>query len=164
MLPARPNNGEDSTRGQLGVLAQADRGQRRFLAATLSARSGGLAGPLYVHAKVGIVDDAWLTIGSANLNDHSLFNDTEMNVVACDPALARDTRLRLWSEHLECPPAAVSGDPARVVDELWRPIASEQLARRRRGDAPTHRLLELPGVSRRAKALLGPLDGLFVDG
>ena len=164
LLPARPNNGGDSTRGQLGVLAEADRGQRRFLAATLCARSGGLAGPLYVHAKVGIVDDAWLTIGSANLNDHSLFNDTEMNVVACDPGLARDTRLRLWSEHLECPPAAVSGDPARVVDELWRPIATEQLARRRRGDAPTHRLLELPGVSRRAKALLGPLDGLLVDG
>ncbi len=73
-------------------------------------------------------------------------------------------RLRLWSEHLECPVDAVSGDPARVVDELWRPIAAEQLARRRRGDAPTHRLLELPGVSRRSKALLGPLDGLFVDG
>jgi phosphatidylserine/phosphatidylglycerophosphate/cardiolipin synthase-like enzyme len=164
LLPARPNNGEDSTRGQLGVLAEADRGHRRFLAATLSARSGGLAGRLYVHAKVGIVDDAWLTIGSANLNDHSLFNDTEMNVVACDPGLARDTRLRLWSEHLECPPAAVSGDPASVVDELWRPIASEQLARRRRGDPPTHRLLELPGVSRRATGLLGPLDGLLVDG
>ena len=164
LLPARPNNGEDSTRGQLGVLAEADRGGGRFLAATLSARSGGLAGPLYVHAKVGIVDDAWLTIGSANLNDHSLFNDTEMNVVACDGALARAVRLRLWSEHLECPVDAVSGHPARVVDELWRPIAAEQLARRRRGDAPTHRLLELPGVSRRSKALLGPLDGLFVDG
>ena len=164
LLPARPNNGEDSTRGQLGVLAEADRGCGRFLAATLSARSGGLAGPLYVHAKVGIVDDAWLTIGSANLNDHSLFNDTEMNVVACDGALAREVRLRLWSEHLERPVDAVSGDPARVVDELWRPIAAEQLARRRRGDAPTHRLLELPGVSRRSKALLGPLDGLFVDG
>ncbi len=164
LLPARPNNGADSTRGQLGVLAEADRGRRRFLAATLSARSGGLAGPLYVHAKVGVVDDAWLTIGSANLNDHSLFNDTEANVVACDPGLAREVRLRLWSEHLECPVDAVSGDAARVVDELWRPIASEQLARRRRGDAPTHRLLELPGVSRRSKALLGPLDGLFVDG
>jgi phosphatidylserine/phosphatidylglycerophosphate/cardiolipin synthase-like enzyme len=164
LLPARPNNGADSTRGQLGKLAEADREHRRFLAATLAARSGGLTGPLYVHAKVGIVDDAWLTIGSANLNDHSLFNDTEMNVVACDPGLARDTRLRLWSEHLEHPPAAVSGDPARVVDELWRPIATEQLARRRRGDAPTHRLLELPGVSRRSKALLGPLDGLLVDG
>jgi phosphatidylserine/phosphatidylglycerophosphate/cardiolipin synthase-like enzyme len=164
LLPARPNNGADSTRGQLGVLADADGENRRFLAATLSARTGALAGPLYVHAKVAIVDDEWLTIGSANLNDHSLFNDSEMNVIACDRELARDTRLRLWSEHLERPLAAVSGDPARVVDELWRPIASDQLARRRRGAPPTHRLIELPGVSRRSRALLGPLDGLFVDG
>jgi hypothetical protein len=58
----------------------------------------------------------------------------------------------------------VSGEPARVVDQLWRPIASEQLARQHRGDPPTHRLLELPGVSRRSKALLGPIDGLLVDG
>ncbi|HME03216.1 MAG TPA: hypothetical protein VKG38_09330 [Solirubrobacteraceae bacterium] len=50
------------------------------------------------------------------------------------------------------------------IDELWRPIAREQLQRRRRGDAATHRLLELPGVSRRPMALLGLLDGLFVDG
>jgi hypothetical protein len=93
-----------------------------------------------------------------------MFNDSEMNVVACDPGLARETRLRLWAEHLERPLAAVSGEPAGVVDQLWRPIASEQLARRRRGDPPTHRLLELPGVSRRSKALLGPIDGLLVDG
>ena len=57
--------------------------------------------PLYVHAKVGIVDDRWLTIGSANLNAHSLLNDTEMNVVTDDAELARDTRERLWAEHLE---------------------------------------------------------------
>jgi phosphatidylserine/phosphatidylglycerophosphate/cardiolipin synthase-like enzyme len=164
LLPAHPNNGTDSTRGQLGVLADADDGNHRFLAATLTARSGGLAGPLYVHAKVGIVDDEWITIGSANLNDHSLFNDSEMNFVCRDSRLARETRLRLWAEHLERPIAAVSGDPATVVDELWRPIAAEQLARRRRDEAPTHRLLELPGVSRRSRALLGPLDELLVDG
>ncbi len=51
--------------------------------------------PDLVHAKVGIVDDAWLTIGSANLNEHSLFNDTEMNLVSHDPAIALETRLRL---------------------------------------------------------------------
>ena len=38
-----------------------------------------------MHAKIGIVDDAWLAIGSANLNEHSLFNDTEVDVVTCDP-------------------------------------------------------------------------------
>ena len=164
VLPANPNNGADTTRGQLGVLAAADDGAGRFLATTLSARTGEISGPLYVHAKIGIVDDAWLTVGSANLNEHSFFNDTEMNVVTCDQRLARETRLRLWSEHLERPVEDVSGDPTRVIDELWRPIAREQLERRRRGEPLTHRLQELPGVSRRSMALLGPLHGLFVDG
>jgi len=164
LLPARPNNGNDCTRGQLGVLAAADAGHHRFLAATLASRSGGLRGPLYVHAKVGIVDDEWLSIGSANLNDHSLFNDSEVNVVTCEPELVRDTRLRLWSEHLELPRATIEGDPSRVVDEFWRPIAQDQLARRRAGEAPTHGLLELQGVSRRSEALLGPINGLLVDG
>ena len=45
LLPAHPNNGADSTRGQLGVLAEADRGNRRFLAATLSARSSSCTSP-----------------------------------------------------------------------------------------------------------------------
>jgi phosphatidylserine/phosphatidylglycerophosphate/cardiolipin synthase-like enzyme len=164
LLPAKPNNGADTTRGQLGVLVDADDGAKRFLAATVSARSGALSAPLYVHAKVGIVDDSWLTIGSANLNEHSLFNDTEMNVVTCDSALARETRLRLWSEHLERPLAGLQGDPCQLIDELWRPIATEQLHRRTRGDSPTHRLQELPGVSRRSMALLGPLQGVVVDG
>jgi len=164
LLPARPNNGADDTRGKLAELVRADDGGGRFLAATIASRTGGLAGPLYVHAKVGIVDDRWLTLGSANLNEHSLFNDTEMNVVSCDPELAVMTRLRLWSEHLELAPEQVAGDPARVVDELWRPVAEEQLHRQREGRAPTHRLRALPGVSRRSRALLGPLNGLLVDG
>jgi phosphatidylserine/phosphatidylglycerophosphate/cardiolipin synthase-like enzyme len=164
LLPAKPNNGADTTRGQLGALARADNGAGRFVASTVSARSGALSGPMYVHAKIGIVDDAWLTIGSANLNEHSFFNDTEMNVVTCDPTIARQTRLGLWAEHLELPLADVAGKPARVIDELWRPIAQEQLQRLRRGERRTHRLLELPGVSRRSMALLGPLDGLLVDG
>jgi phosphatidylserine/phosphatidylglycerophosphate/cardiolipin synthase-like enzyme len=154
VLPADPNDGADDTRGQLGVLVDADGGGDRFLAATVHACTGSITGPLYVHAKVGIVDDGWLTVGSANLNEHSLFNDSEMNVVTCDPALARETRLRLWAEHLERSVEEVDGDPARVVDELWYPIARED-----RG-----RLRELPGVSRRSAALRGPLQSLVVDG
>jgi hypothetical protein len=87
-----------------------------------------------------------------------------MNVVTCDHAVARQTRLRLWAEHLERSVEEVAGAAARVVDELWRPIASEQLERRKRGEPQTHRLLELPGVSRRSMGLLGPVDSLLVDG
>ncbi len=161
LLPHKANNGQDDTRGMLGRLVAADDGAKRFLAATIMSRSGERSGPLYVHAKIGIVDDAWLAIGSANLNEHSLFNDTEVDVVTCDPQLARATRLKLWEEHLE---QRADGDAATVVDALWRPIASEQLERRSAGAPLTHHLVELPGVSRRSRRLMGPLDSLVVDG
>ena len=114
----------------LGELLEADAERGRVFASALFARSGARADPIYVHAKVGIVDDAWLTIGSANLNEHSLFNDTEMNVVTHDPALARKTRLRLWSEHLELPIDEIDGDPIEVIETHWKPISREQLKRR----------------------------------
>jgi phosphatidylserine/phosphatidylglycerophosphate/cardiolipin synthase-like enzyme len=165
VLPTKPKNGQEDTRGQLGQLVEADAetGGGRFLACTLWQPDAG-GQPVYVHAKIGIVDDCWLTLGSANLNEHSFFNDTEMNVVAHDPGLARALRLRLWSEHLGCAPEALEGDPCAIVDERWRPLAEEQLARRKRGEPLTHRLLFLPHVSRRSKGVLGPLSGFLVDG
>ena len=163
VLPAHPHNGQEDTRGQLGVLAAADGGANRFLACTLWQPGEG-SDPVYVHAKIGIVDDRWLTLGSANLNEHSFFNDTEMNVVTQDAAVARAVRLRLWAEHLGCEQSELDGHPARIVDERWRPLAAEQLARRERGEPATHRLHLLPHVTRRAKGILGPLNGFFVDG
>jgi phosphatidylserine/phosphatidylglycerophosphate/cardiolipin synthase-like enzyme len=153
VLPRHPNNGNDDTRGQLAVLQNADR-HHRLLVGTI----GPLAGQrpaVYVHAKVGIVDDQWLTIGSANLNEHSLFNDTEVNLVTDDAALARSVRERLWSEHLgrDC-----VGRPAlEVIETEWRAVL---------GPAPPRpcALQPLPAVSRRSARLLGPLKGLLVDG
>jgi phosphatidylserine/phosphatidylglycerophosphate/cardiolipin synthase-like enzyme len=164
LLPTRPNNGADTTRGQLGRLVEAAGHSKRLLAASINCRTGTRTHQLYVHAKVGIVDDRWLTIGSANLNEHSLFNDTEVNVATCDEHLARSTRLALWAEHLELPVEQVDGDPTQVIDELWRPIAEEQLRRQRAEQPRTHRLMELPAVSRRTKRLIGPMRGLLVDG
>jgi phosphatidylserine/phosphatidylglycerophosphate/cardiolipin synthase-like enzyme len=164
VLPAKPKGGGDDTRGGLAELIDADADHGRVLGCCLFARAGRIADPIYVHAKIAIVDDRWLTIGSANLNDHSLFNDTELNVVTHDPTLARQTRLTLWAEHLECASADLDGDPTDVVDHRWRPIAEEQLQRHRRGDPLTHRLVRLDHASRRADRLLGPLQGLLVDG
>jgi phosphatidylserine/phosphatidylglycerophosphate/cardiolipin synthase-like enzyme len=165
VLPARADSGNDDSRGQVGVLADADGGAGRFLACALYARNGSVREPIYVHAKIGIVDDRWLTIGSANLNEHSLFNDTEVNLVSCEPELARTTRERLWAEHLELTLDEVHGQAAaELVDERWYPIAEEQLDRRNRGEPLTHRLVRLPGASRRSRRLLGPLQGLVVDG
>jgi phosphatidylserine/phosphatidylglycerophosphate/cardiolipin synthase-like enzyme len=165
VLPARANNGQDDTMGQLGRLVGADDDAGRLLAVTIRSRTGHRDDRLYVHAKVGIIDDRWLTVGSANLNAHSLLNDTEMNVVTDARELARATRLRLWSEHLEVDVDSIAESaPHMVVDERWRPIAFEQLERRDAGQPPTHRLLALGGLSRRSRRLFGPLVGLVDDG
>jgi phosphatidylserine/phosphatidylglycerophosphate/cardiolipin synthase-like enzyme len=164
ILPSRANQGEEDTRGQLQFLLDADGGAERFTASTISAVEGDNVERVYVHAKVAIVDDRWLTIGSANLNGRGLFNDTEANVVTHDPGLARQTRLRLWSEHMGLSGEEVGGDPAEVIDRVWRPMAREQRARAERGEPRTHRLVELAASSYRAGRLLGVLQGLVVDG
>ena len=164
VLPSHPTTGEEDTRGQLAQLVEADKGDR-FVACGVWARGAGShSDPIYIHAKVGIVDDRWMTIGSANLNNHSLFNDSEVNVVTCDGDLIEKTRLRLWAEHLEMDESDISGPPAEVFDAHWRPIAEEQ-ARRRAAQIPmTHRLGRLPHVSRRSARLKGPIESFFVDG
>jgi phosphatidylserine/phosphatidylglycerophosphate/cardiolipin synthase-like enzyme len=155
VLPRKPSNGADTTRGQLGRMLDADDGSRRLLAVTLTTHDGDNAVPVYVHSKLAIVDDKWMTVGSANLNEHSLFNDTEANLVTDDAEVVKDARLRLWAEHLQRPVSELDGDPADVVDRLWRPFAESH---------EQHRLTLLPGVSRRAGRLQGPLRGLLVDG
>jgi len=160
LLPSHPSSGRDTTLGQLARLVQADL-DHRLLPATLQPMTADSLGT-YVHAKVGLVDDRWLTVGSANLNAHSLFNDTEANLVFTDPDLIRQTRLRLWAEHLGT--AEVDGDPARLFEDQWVRIAAEQLTRRRDRLPPTHRLCQLEGVSARHDLVLGGLLGLLVDG
>jgi phosphatidylserine/phosphatidylglycerophosphate/cardiolipin synthase-like enzyme len=90
-------------------------GGNRVAVYNLDAETGW---PIYVHAKVCIIDDVWLAVGSDNLNRRSWTNDSEVSCAVIDetrdereprdPAglgdgarrLARDTRLRLWHEHL----------------------------------------------------------------
>ena len=164
LLPARANDGADISRGQVAALIHAADETTRFLACTIYARERNLRDPVYVHSKIGIVDDRWLTIGSANLNAHSLFHDTEMNVVTLDENVARAARLRLWSEHLELSPEEIEGvDPIQLIDEHWERIASEQLELLENGEPLTHRLVKLPGVSRRRRRLIGPLQSHLYD-
>lgn len=63
--------------------------------------------PVYVHAKVCVVDDWWATIGSDNFNRRSWTHDSELSAVVLDTvggdhsAYARRLRLTLAAEHLD---------------------------------------------------------------
>jgi phosphatidylserine/phosphatidylglycerophosphate/cardiolipin synthase-like enzyme len=54
---------------------------------------------VYVHAKVAIVDDAWATIGSANVIARSFHADTELNASVWDGRTVSALRRRLLLEH-----------------------------------------------------------------
>ena len=59
--------------------------------------------PVYVHAKVCVMDDVWATIGSDNFNRRSWTHDSELSAVVVDPSGRRPQSL--------CPAAAA--DPGR---------------------------------------------------
>ncbi|HLZ63820.1 MAG TPA: phospholipase D family protein [Ktedonosporobacter sp.] len=107
VLPDHPNAGRAfSDAGLNRIRAEAPRAVEdgRFHAFTLatSARIGDREHyrPIYVHAKVAIVDDLWTTVGSANLNNRGMRDDAEMNVATLDSSLAHGLRLMLQAEHL----------------------------------------------------------------
>ena len=87
--------------------------------------------PVYVHAKVCVVDDEWMTCGSDNLNLRSWTHDSEVTCAVVDPEgrLPRELRAKLWAEHLDLPP-----DDPRFLDlehatELWADRAGQPGAR-----------------------------------
>jgi len=57
--------------------------------------------PVYVHAKVCIIDDQWASVGSDNFNRRSWTNDSELTAAVYDPGYARALRLNLAGEHLD---------------------------------------------------------------
>jgi phosphatidylserine/phosphatidylglycerophosphate/cardiolipin synthase-like enzyme len=108
VLPDHPNVGRAFTDAGLTRLreeAPDAEAQGRIQAFCLAA-SSEVDGeedyrPIYVHAKVTIIDDLWSTVGSANLNNRGMRDDTEMNVATLNAELARGLRMLLWAEHLE---------------------------------------------------------------
>jgi phosphatidylserine/phosphatidylglycerophosphate/cardiolipin synthase-like enzyme len=57
--------------------------------------------PVYVHAKVCIIDDTWASTGSDNFSRRSWTHDSELAAVVLDESYARDLRLTLAAEHLD---------------------------------------------------------------
>ncbi|MBF6590633.1 MAG: hypothetical protein IVW57_08895, partial [Ktedonobacterales bacterium] len=110
VLPDHPNCGRGFTDGGIGWLRQrapdAAAGGRLTVFTLGSSEEdravpgGVLYRPVYVHAKVMIVDDLWWMAGSANLNSRGMRTDAEINVASYSPATARSLRRDLWSEHL----------------------------------------------------------------
>ena len=87
---------------------------------------------IYVHAKLMVVDDVFVSVGSSNLNRRGLEHDGEVNAFAIPQSLKRDPgnpalrlRCQLWAEHFGLPTEmglSLLADPISAVqyfDRSW---------------------------------------------
>ena len=116
--------------------------------------------PIYVHAKVCVIDDVWAEVGSDNINLRSWTHDSELSCSILDetrdereprdPAglgdgartFARDLRLQLWREHLQTDSDTELLDLGRGFD-LWHATAQrldEWYSSGQRGPRPQGRV------------------------
>ena len=107
ILPDHPNLGRAFSDAGLTLIAEkapeaVQQGRLHAFCLGTSTRQedGEHYRPIYVHAKVAIVDEVWATVGSGNLNNRGMRDDTEMNVATLDTRLARGLHIMLMAEHL----------------------------------------------------------------
>ncbi|ADO44242.1 phospholipase D/transphosphatidylase (plasmid) [Ketogulonicigenium vulgare Y25] len=100
----------DTARAKLiEALARVDHKKRLRLYHPVTAAEA----PIYVHAKVTVVDDDLLRVGSSNFNNRSMRLDTECDVILSHPRAA-DLRATLLAEHLGTTPEVVTSTLAET--------------------------------------------------
>ena len=124
----------------------------RFSLVTASAADGT---PVYVHAKLMIVDDIVLRVGSANMNNRSMGLDSE-----CDLVLKADAEGDLVSQSIFKLRAALLAEhsglnPALVEARLARGVPMAVVAAERQTGSPFLSPLDLPP--------LGPVEEFIAD-
>ncbi|MBT2493962.1 phospholipase [Streptomyces sp. ISL-96] len=147
--------------------------------------------PVYVHAKVCVIDDVWASVGSDNINLRSWTHDSELDCTVLDESAdpreprdpgglgdgarsyARNLRLALSREHLDRREPRAPDAPDILCDPVgaFGTFAASAAAldswhdSGRRGPRPPGRLRTYrpPNLSQPAKALSLPLYRLLVD-
>lgn len=145
---------------------------------------------IYVHSKILLVDDRWVIVGSANLNDRSLLGmrDSEVCVVLRDTSdsegFAAGLRRALFSQLLGLDPEELESDPVslsfresiaeiartntRIYEELFAVLPSDEvrtwsdLAARRGGVPHAGDSLREPSAAE-AQVRLPLLQGRIVE-
>ncbi len=120
-LPDGPYNTAPSAEIQQSIINQIQPGNNNFVMYRLN--------DLIVHAKIILIDDVFLAIGSANFWDTSMKGlESEVHAFIVDAGtLIRDFRVQLWKEHVYLDPADPSysylipdlQDLSRALS-LWR--------------------------------------------
>jgi phosphatidylserine/phosphatidylglycerophosphate/cardiolipin synthase-like enzyme len=175
VLPLHPDTEGSTARAETLGRGQAMRllaaaGGDRFAVYGLENVAGR---PVYVHAKVCVIDDVWSCVGSDNLNLRSWTHDSELSCAVMDAdagtTFGRALRLRMGREHLD----RVDGDDADLREmagmfDAYRDTAAALDAWHadpggRPRPAGRLRGYQLPRLNRGQRILAGPMFRYLCD-
>ena len=99
---------------------------------------------VYIHAKLMIIDDTFMTLGSANINSRSMETDSELNIIHANHLISQPARKKLWEMHTK----SRSGGEVMDMDGMekaykaWGKVMDENKDCRNLRKAPVASLVE----------------------
>ena len=96
----------------------------------------------YIHAKLMIVDDTFMTLGSANINTRSMESDSELNIAHHRPEISQPARKTLWDLHTgNAAGARVADMSMKDAYRAWSDILRINAKQKKAGVSPVAPLL-----------------------
>jgi phosphatidylserine/phosphatidylglycerophosphate/cardiolipin synthase-like enzyme len=95
---------------------------------------------VYIHAKLMMIDDAFMTVGSANINTRSMQVDSELNIVHDRPEITAPLRADQWEIYTDGSVSA--GMPLKEAYNRWSRIMKDNAKAKSDKDRPIAQLAE----------------------
>lgn len=112
---------------------------------------------IYIHSKVTMINDTFLTMGSANINTRSMQVDTEMNLALEHGETVKRMRKAIWwlnTKNKDAVPDAMHlNSVAKKTFDAWSDLLNKNSRRKKLGQSPQQPLTEFLRLSPSVKDL-----------
>jgi phosphatidylserine/phosphatidylglycerophosphate/cardiolipin synthase-like enzyme len=95
---------------------------------------------VYIHAKLMMIDDAFMTVGSANINTRSMQVDSELNIVHDRPGITAPLRAEQWEWYTKG--RVLAGTSLEDAYKAWDNVMKSNAKARGDKDRPVAQLAE----------------------
>jgi phosphatidylserine/phosphatidylglycerophosphate/cardiolipin synthase-like enzyme len=95
---------------------------------------------VYIHAKLMLIDDTFMTLGSANINTRSMQTDSELNIAHHRPEITRPLRETQWAKYTAG--LVEAGMALQDAHEIWKRVMNDNANRKMDGLDPIAQLAE----------------------
>lgn len=95
---------------------------------------------VYIHAKLMLIDDTFMTLGSANINTRSMQTDSEMNIAHHRPEITAPLRAKQWEKYTAG--KVIYGMKLAEAYDIWGALMESNASAKKQGRHPVAQLAE----------------------